>query len=147
MHTASSWGLYSVYLGIDLQFLSLLSESIFTLCSKKVLEIKCTIKSIKPSWWIKHTVRNTNGNISPKLYFNILFRFAHIIVNLPKSANLSSPISLMSKFCGLTSRCNILLRWQYESPRKSWNMKSFTFRGFKPPGWDSRYWDKSVCWK
>lgn len=75
------------------------------------------------------------------------FHTSHSIADLPKSANLSSPISLMSKFCGLTSRCNILLRWQYESPRKSWNMKSFTFRGFKPPGCDSRYWDKSVCWK
>ena len=49
----------------------------------------------------------------------LTFRIAQVITDLPKSANLSSPISLMSKFCGLTSRCNILLRWQYESPRKS----------------------------
>ena len=30
----------------------------------------------------------------------------------PKSANFRSPCSLMSKFCGLRSRCSTLLLWQ-----------------------------------
>lgn len=40
---------------------------------------------------------------------------------LPKSASLSSPRSLMSKFCGLRSRCKTCFLWQYDSPRRSWN--------------------------
>lgn len=66
--------------------------------------------------------------------------------HLPKSANLSSPISLMRRFCGLTSRWSILLRWMYERPRKSWKRNSFTFLALKPPGFFSKYWDRSVCW-
>ena len=69
------------------------------------------------------------------------------LFGLPKSANLSSPISLMSKFWGLTSRCSIRRRWQYHKPRKSWNMNNLTLRGLMPPGCLSKYWDKSVCWK
>ena len=53
----------------------------------------------------------------------------------------------MSKFCGLTSRWRILRRWQYERPRNSWNKNNFTFFGWRPPAFFSRYCDKSVFWK
>ena len=33
----------------------------------------------------------------------------------------NSPISLMSKFWGLRSRCNMRREWQYANPRISWN--------------------------
>ena len=66
--------------------------------------------------------------------------------NSPKSANLSSPVSLMSRFCGLTSLWRIRLLWQYERPRRSWNMKILTFFGCRPPGCFSKYWERSVFW-
>lgn len=66
----------------------------------------------------------------------------------PKSASFKSPPSLMSRFCGFkslqterggmchreeveggreagTHLCNILLEWQYDNPRNSWNRKSY----------------------
>ena len=30
---------------------------------------------------------------------------------------------LMSKFCGLRSRCSIFLLWQYDSPLSNWNLE------------------------
>ena len=42
-------------------------------------------------------------------------------VDLPKSANLSSPFSLMSKFCGFRSLWSTRLLWQYASPLSNWN--------------------------
>lgn len=45
------------------------------------------------------------------------------MLNIPKSASLSSPLSLMSRFCGFRSLCRTLRLWQYAKPRKIWNRK------------------------
>ena len=66
----------------------------------------------------------------------------------PKSASFNSPISLMRRFCGFTSRCKTLLWWQYARPRKSWKRKSFTFLASRPPPplpYLSMYCERSVC--
>lgn len=46
----------------------------------------------------------------------------------PKSASLSSPFSLMSRFWGFRSRWRIFLWWQYDKPRRSWNINIYKDR-------------------
>lgn len=41
----------------------------------------------------------------------------------PKSASLSSPLSLMSRFWGFRSLWRTFRLWQYANPRKIWNKK------------------------
>lgn len=65
----------------------------------------------------------------------------------PKSASFNSPISLISRFWGFTSRWRTRRLWQKERPRRSWKRKSLTFLESRPPLCLSRYWERSVCWK
>lgn len=62
----------------------------------------------------------------------------------PKSASFSSPHSLISRFCGLTSRCRTRRLWQYERPRNSWKRKRRTLRWSRPPPCRSIYCERSV---
>lgn len=48
---------------------------------------------------------------------------------LPKSASLSSPLSLIRRFWGFRSRWRTFLLWQYDSPRKIWNKKTWKDMG------------------
>eukprot|EP00732_Lithocolla_globosa_P006177 Lithocolla_globosa_v1_NODE_6987_length_1006_cov_53.331230.p2 type:complete len:125 gc:universal NODE_6987_length_1006_cov_53.331230:539-165(-) len=47
----------------------------------------------------------------------------------PKSASLSWPLVLISKFWGLRSRCRTRLSWQYSIPASNWCMKDLTTVG------------------
>jgi len=50
---------------------------------------------------------------------------------------------LMSKFCGLRSRCNTLWLWQNARPRRSWYIKDFTTSGSISPFRLSKYFFRS----
>lgn len=53
--------------------------------------------------------------------------------NWARIITLSSPFSLISKFCGLRSRCRMRRRWQYAKPRSSWNRKIYYKLRFSTP--------------
>ena len=69
--------------------------------------------------------------------FSLEFRLCltlHYRLGLPKSANFSSPWSLMSKFWGLRSLWSIFRMWQYCNPLNSWNKKSW--KEYKKKVWN-----------
>mmetsp|Transcript_4572 Transcript_4572/g.14810 ORF Transcript_4572/g.14810 Transcript_4572/m.14810 type:complete len:294 (+) Transcript_4572:800-1681(+) len=62
----------------------------------------------------------------------------------PKSASFSSPVELMSKFCGLRSRCSTRCSWQKPTPLISWYKKDCTCSFDSTPPVPSMYCFKSI---
>ena len=61
----------------------------------------------------------------------------------PKSANFSSPVLLINRFCGLRSRWRMFLLWQYDKPRNNWNRNDLTTSGSMSPLRESKYFLRS----
>lgn len=73
--------------------------------------------------WGKLSVKSTKPSCCKRLIFHGTSCAFFRLNVLPKSASLSSPRSLMSKFWGFRSLCNTFRLWQYASPRRIWNKK------------------------
>ena len=79
--------------------------------------------------------RRTSG----ALYHNVTTSLEKVLTGIPKararpkSASLSCPLLLMSRFCGLRSLCNTLFSWQNAIPCSSWCIKDLMVYGSKAP--------------
>mmetsp|Transcript_3618 Transcript_3618/g.11159 ORF Transcript_3618/g.11159 Transcript_3618/m.11159 type:complete len:208 (+) Transcript_3618:838-1461(+) len=61
----------------------------------------------------------------------------------PKSASLSSPCLLMSRFCGLRSRCSTRRSWQNATPFSNCSRARLIILASAPSGQESRYFLRS----
>jgi len=72
-------------------------------------------------------------------YQSVTTSFENVLTGIPnararpKSASLSMPLLLISKFCGLRSRCSTRFVWQKSMPCSSWCMNDFMVMGFRAP--------------